>query len=304
MRTELAAHRRRGPPGVPPSWRAAWDAPSWASRPPSCHGPGVAVTPGSQGARPGPGKRFGDGPGTHPLSWRGSGSARSGPGPRGWRSPHASARTFALCLPDPGSAGRLPEQTHLIVDSTGLSIVGEGEWAAAKHGRKGKRGWRKLHLGVDRMGIIVAQVLTDGNADDAATVPALLDQLDGGLTGFVADAAYDSRLVYDAATVRGAAVVVPPRTDATIGGANVTPCSARDRTVARIREVGRRRWKKESGYHRQGTVENIFFRYKSILRDRLRARHPAAQRTEALIACNVLNRMFELGRPASIAIGR
>ena len=23
---------------------------------------------------------------------------------------------------------------HLIVDSTGLSIVGEGEWAAAKHG--------------------------------------------------------------------------------------------------------------------------------------------------------------------------
>jgi hypothetical protein len=28
---------------------------------------------------------------------------------------------------------------HLIVDSTGLSIVGEGEWAAAKHGGKGKR---------------------------------------------------------------------------------------------------------------------------------------------------------------------
>jgi hypothetical protein len=26
------------------------------------------------------------------------------------------------------------EPIHLIVDSTGLSIVGEGEWAAAKHG--------------------------------------------------------------------------------------------------------------------------------------------------------------------------
>ena len=33
------------------------------------------------------------------------------------------------------------EGMHLIVDSTGLSIVGEGEWAAAKHGRRGKRGW-------------------------------------------------------------------------------------------------------------------------------------------------------------------
>ena len=52
------------------------------------------------------------------------------------------------------------EPIHLIVDSTGLSIVGEGEWAAAKHGGKGKRGWKKLHLGVDGSGVIVAQVLT------------------------------------------------------------------------------------------------------------------------------------------------
>ena len=42
---------------------------------------------------------------------------------------------------------RVPTGTgiHLIVDSTGLSIVGEGEWAAVKHGRRGTRGWKKLH---------------------------------------------------------------------------------------------------------------------------------------------------------------
>ncbi len=51
---------------------------------------------------------------------------------------------------------------HLIVDSTGLSIVGEGEWAAAKHGGRGTRGWKKLHLGVDRSGVIVAHALTEG----------------------------------------------------------------------------------------------------------------------------------------------
>jgi hypothetical protein len=33
---------------------------------------------------------------------------------------------------------------HLIVDSTGLSIMGEGEWAAAKYGGRGRRGWKKL----------------------------------------------------------------------------------------------------------------------------------------------------------------
>jgi hypothetical protein len=60
--------------------------------------------------------------------------------------------------------------------------------------------------------------------------------------------------------------------------------------------------KKESGYHRQARVENTFFRYKSIIGDRRRARHPKSQKAEALIACNILNRMFELGRPKSFAM--
>ncbi len=67
------------------------------------------------------------------------------------------------------------EPIHLIVDSTGLSIVGEGEWAAVKHGGRGKRAWKKLHLGVDQSGVIVAEVLTDGNADDAKTAQSLID---------------------------------------------------------------------------------------------------------------------------------
>ena len=40
---------------------------------------------------------------------------------------------------------------HLIVDSTGLSIHGEGPWAS---GKKRRRGWRKLHIMVDREGLI------------------------------------------------------------------------------------------------------------------------------------------------------
>ncbi len=56
---------------------------------------------------------------------------------------------------------------HLIVDSTGLSIVGEGEWARAKHGVHGTRGWKKRHLGVDRSGVTIAHALTEGTVDDA-----------------------------------------------------------------------------------------------------------------------------------------
>ena len=57
-------------------------------------------------------------------------------------------------------------------------------------------------------------------------------------------------------------------------------------------------------YHRQARPENAFFRYKSIFGGALRARSPGGQVAEALVACNVLNQMTELGRPDSYAIGR
>jgi IS5 family transposase len=192
---------------------------------------------------------------------------------------------------------------HLIIDSTGLSIVGEGEWAAAKHGGKGRRGWKKLHLGVDGAGAIVSHVLTDGSADDARTGLEVIDAVPGEIQSITGDAAYDSVAVYDASARRGAEVVVPPfRTAAVSKRRSRSP--ARDRTIRRVKKVGQRRWKKESGYHRQGRVENTFFRYKAIIGDRLRARDSLAQATEVLLGCNVLNRMLELGGPRSVAIPR
>ena len=149
---------------------------------------------------------------------------------------------------------------HLIIDSTGLSIVGEGEWAPAKYGGRGRRGWKKLHLGVDRSGLIVAEALTHGSADDAKTAVDFIDMVENDIASFTADAAYDTIAIHDAVGARGANVVVPPIKTATISRRRSTLPSARDRTIMRIKEIGRRRWKKESGYHRQARVENTFFR--------------------------------------------
>ncbi len=192
---------------------------------------------------------------------------------------------------------------HLIVDSTGLSIVGEGEWAAAKHGGRGRRGWKKLHLGVNRSGVIVAHALTDANVDDATTGIDLIGAVAGAVTRVTADAAYDTIAFYESVGARGAQVVVPPVTTATVSRRRPRS-SARDRTIKKVNAIGRRRWKKTSGYHQQARVENAFFRYKSIFGDALRARSPGGQSTEALVACNVLNQMTDLGRPDSYAIGR
>ena len=192
---------------------------------------------------------------------------------------------------------------HLMVDSTGLSIVGEGAWAAAKHGGRGRRGWKKRHLGVDRSGVIVARALTEATLDDATTGIDLIAAVDGDMASVTADAAYDSIAFYDAAGARGAQVVVPPTKTARVSRRRPRS-SARDRTIRRVKDIGRRQWKKASGYHRQALVENAFFRYKSIIGTGLRARTPGGQRAEALLACNILNRMTDLGGPESYDIGR
>ena len=192
---------------------------------------------------------------------------------------------------------------HLIVDSTGLSIVGEGEWAAAKYGGRGRRGWKKLHRGVDRSGVIVAQALTEGHVDDATTGITLIEAVAGDLGSVTADAAYDTVGFYAAAGARGAVVVVPPTSTANVSR-HRPRSSARDRTIVAVKEMGRRRWKTTAGYHRQARVENAFFRYKSIIGDGLRARSSAGQGTEAVLACTLLNQMTARGKPVSYGIGR
>ncbi|MCP5044212.1 MAG: IS5 family transposase [bacterium] len=192
---------------------------------------------------------------------------------------------------------------HLLIDSSGLAAFGEGEWAAAKHGVKGRRGWRKLHLSVDARGMILAQCLTDATADDATTGVDLLSEVKETITSVTADGAYDTTAFYEAAGERGARVVVPPSTTATSSRKPRARASPRNRTIQRVQEIGRRAWKKEAGYHQQARAENAFFRYKTIIGDRLRARSDDGRRVETRIACDVLNRMTRLGRPESVAIG-
>ena len=158
------------------------------------------------------------------------------------------------------------EGIHLVLDSTGLSIVGAGEWAAAKHGGRGRRGWRKLHLGVDQSGVIRVYTLTEATGEDATTAIDLLTAVKGPLVRVTADAASDTVAVYETATARGATVIIPPAKTANISG-HGPRSPARDRMVTLVKQLGRCRWKKVSGYHRQGRVENAFFRYKSIIGD-------------------------------------
>ena len=194
----------------------------------------------------------------------------------------------------------------LIVDSTGLKILGSGEWNAHKYkATKRRRDWRKLHIGVDDEGFIVAAELTTSSDDDASTVPDLLDQIEAPIRRFTADGAYDHRAIYErvgAAGTEDVVIVIPPRRSAVFAGRTDGPWGPREAALESVRQVGRRAWQKESGYRQQARVENGFFRYKSVLGGSLQARNSNAQGREATIGCHILNRMADLSRPKSYAV--
>ena len=127
---------------------------------------------------------------------------------------------------------------HLIVDSTGLKILGSGEWNAHKYkASKQRRDWRKLHIGVDDEGFIVAAELTASRWDDASALPDLLDQIEVPIRRFTADGAYDHRSIYDrvgAAGTENVVIVIPPRRSAVSAGPTDGPWAQREAALQRI----------------------------------------------------------------------
>ena len=132
---------------------------------------------------------------------------------------------------------------HLIVDSTGLKILGSGEWNAHKYkASKRRRNWRKLHIGVDDEEFIVAAKLTTSSGDDTSALPDLLDQIEVPIRRFTADGAYDHRSIYDrvgAAGTEDVVIVIPPRRCAVSAGPTDDPWAQREAALQRIREIGR-----------------------------------------------------------------
>jgi hypothetical protein len=191
---------------------------------------------------------------------------------------------------------------HLVLDSTGLKVYGEGEWKVRQHGYSKRRTWLKLHLAVDpQTHEIQAAMVTDPGVTDAETVPALLGQVDNPIERATADGAYDRQEVYDALEGRSARVVVPPRRDAKIKrhGNTSGPRLARDENLRRIRQIGRKGWKEESGYHERSLAETAMYRMKTIFGDGVASRSPVRQATEAGVRCRALNIMTHQGMPRS-----
>jgi hypothetical protein len=212
-------------------------------------------------------------------------------------------RRLLVDLPVRGTAPG--ECIHIVIDSTGLKVYGEGEWKVKIHGKSKRRAWRKLHLAVNPCtGEVEAEELTEAYADDAKQVKGLLAQIDQEIDLAAFDGAYDEHKIHALLQERGTHGLIPTSKDARIRkrGNATGPPLPRDEILRAIRRLGRSGWKKESGYHMRSHAEIAMYRQKTIFGSSLRSRCFKNQKTEARIRCRAMNIMTHLGMPESVKV--
>lgn len=195
----------------------------------------------------------------------------------------------------------------IAVDSSGVKVFGEGEWKVRQYGYSKRRTWRKIHLGVDtQTGELVSAEGSTNDKSDDQMLPKVLEGIDPDIqvAQVNGDGIYDRRRSYQAIKERGAKAVIPPRKGAKIwqhGNAKAERLD-RDNNLRRIRKIGKKAWKKESGYHQRSKAENAMYRYKTLIGDTLSSRVEDNQMVEIKLGAKALNILSSLGMPESFKV--
>ena len=188
---------------------------------------------------------------------------------------------------------------QLLVDSTGLKFLGEGEWKRKKHQPEYRRQWRKLHIGIDAETLQIRSIqLTTNNVSDLQVLGDLLDQIpqDEQIDSVYTDGAYDTKQCRQVIADRQAHAVIPPRKNAKPWKDTKTSSLERNELLRTVKRLGRTIWKNWSGYHRRSLIENKMH-YIKLLGDKLRARNFQSQVNEIHARVAVLNKFTDLDRP-------
>lgn len=199
---------------------------------------------------------------------------------------------------------RRGEALHLLIDSTGIKMLGEGEWKCKKHGADYRRQWRKVHLGIDAQTLEVRAIeITANSVGDAPMLPALLEQIppEEALATVGADGAYDTKACHAAIASRGASALIPVRKNAQPWKEGTEGARARNEILRATKRLGRTIWKKWSGYHRRSLVETKMRCFK-LLGERVMARDFDRQVAELQIRAALLNRFTQLGTPQTVRV--
>ena len=125
-----------------------------------------------------------------------------------------------------------------------------------------------------------------------------------GVEGDIEHGVHDTSHFYEQITQRQAQAIIPSRRNAKIqqhGNCKLPPLP-RDENLRKIRQRGRKKWKRECGYHRRSLAETTMFRLKCIFGGKVTSRKLENQSTELFLQCVTLNRMNQICRPESYVV--
>jgi hypothetical protein len=202
-------------------------------------------------------------------------------------------KTLAVQIP----YWRADRPLNLLVDSTGIKFLGDGEWQARKHGIQGRRQWRKVHLAMDTATSDIRAVeFTASSNGDSPVLPELLDQIpeDEDIATVTADGAYDTRRCHTAILDRHPTPIIPIRKNGRAWKEDCPATIARNETLRATRHYGRAFWKRWTGYHARSRVE-AKMRCLKAFGERIAARHPDSKTAEIQIRAALINRFNALG---------
>jgi DDE family transposase len=195
------------------------------------------------------------------------------------------------------------EPPHLVVDSTGLKVPGEGEWKARRRGADRRRAWREVRLALDADGHEIRAVeMTDHRHGGGEILPDLPAQVPEGeeIASLGGDGACDTRTAHEAAAARAAALLVPPRRNGRPWQTRTGGAEARNEALRAVRHLGRRPWKRWSGHRRRSLAEAAMSRLERP-GERLAARDPDGQVAEVQLRRAILDIYNRLGMPIAVA---
>ncbi len=131
---------------------------------------------------------------------------------------------------------------HLLVDSTGLKFLGEGEWKRKKHQPEYRHQSRKLHIGIDAETLQIRAVqLTTNNVSDSQVLEDLLKQIPESerIDSVYTDGAYDTKYCRQVIADRQAHAVIPPRKNAKPWKDSKSSSVERNELLQTIKHLGR-----------------------------------------------------------------
>jgi Transposase DDE domain len=195
------------------------------------------------------------------------------------------------------------ENIDIVIDSTGLKVFGEGEWKVRKHGWSKHRTWRKLHIVIDpQTQEIIMEKLTENSVTDEDAAIEMIETMDLNLNSLRGDGAYDKTKLRRKLSKGDIEQIIPPQRNAVISKKPDPEMQSRNEAIKRIKEIGRKKWKQEIGYHKRSLAEVAMFRYKTIIGDKISSRRFENEKIEVRIGCKILNKLTSLGMPVSIKI--